>query len=152
MHLARGLVAVDLGLECVAKLARRGAEGDECAASGNGVDLKSLSFEPVPHPVHIVRGEPKPTTEFFRREPLVISRRGGILLIGDQTRERRGLGYGRLEMQLYAMYPMVLRQRPAVLRGREAGISGAKRDRAMAFQTSPQTVLRLRHCDRFKQE
>ena len=55
---ARGPVVVDFGLECVSKLAGGGAEGDECAASGNGVDLKSLTFEPVLHSIQIVCGSP----------------------------------------------------------------------------------------------
>ena len=122
-------------------------------ASRNGVDLKSLTFEPVLHSIQIVCGESKPTTEFFRREPLVKSGRGGILLIGDQPHKRRGLRRGRLEMQLNAVYPMVFRQRSAILCERGAGISGpAQWDCAVAFQASPQPVLRLRHRDRFNQK
>ena len=43
MYPARRAVAVDLSLECVPKLAGRGAEGDKGAASGNGVDLDAVS-------------------------------------------------------------------------------------------------------------
>jgi len=129
---------VKLGLERVPNLPGGGAESNEDAASRHGVDLKSLRLQLSPYPAEVVRARSETVAELLGREPGVILRRRGILLILEQLRKRRGLRRRRLESNLKAFDAPAVREAAFVREGVHQRIPAAVEN---------QTVLRAPQSD-----
>ena len=75
------------------------AEFDGPPPGGNFRHLKSLGLEPARDGVDILPGRAELLPELFRREPRMVTRRSGILLVCQELRERGFLFRAAFETQ-----------------------------------------------------
>ena len=93
----RSEVVVERGAEGGGDLGGGSGEGDAVAAAGDGVDGEALLLEPGFGGGDVGVGDAEAGGELVGGEPLVIERRGGILLGGEEGVEVGLLGGGAAE-------------------------------------------------------
>src|ERR1700719_728138 len=65
------------------------AEGDPISATRRMIDSQAFRFQVRPDLADIARTQTEPIGVLFRRQPLVVVRRGAILLLSEQFLQRR---------------------------------------------------------------
>ena len=83
MPLARDIILMHLGVECLFHLARGAAEFQGAAAAADLIHAEAVVLQPRHYGVDILLGGAEALTELFGGEPLLKVRRGCVVLAGE---------------------------------------------------------------------
>ena len=145
VHPAIHQVAVDGGAKRVAHLLGGAAEADRSAGAGHVVDGESGCGEPAYDLVHVGLANAETVAELLRREPVVVLRRGGVLLIGEKPFDPGLLGGRAFEQKEQGTEAGGGVERPLVELGQRPGVGLAAEHGAAAGVDSPGNAAGLRH-------